>query len=55
MMWEVAFGDEFDGEFEALPQPVQDELLASAKLLGVFGPRWDGRTRTPCTTRRSRT
>ncbi|ESY65962.1 MULTISPECIES: type II toxin-antitoxin system RelE/ParE family toxin [Mesorhizobium] len=39
MTWEVVFGDEFDGEFEALPQTVQDELLASAKLLGVFGPQ----------------
>lgn len=38
MTWEVAFGDEFDREFEALAQPVQDELLASAKLLGVYGP-----------------
>ncbi|MER8956132.1 type II toxin-antitoxin system RelE/ParE family toxin [Mesorhizobium sp. M0833] len=39
MTWEVVFGDKFDGEFEALPQTVQDELLASAKLLGVFGPQ----------------
>jgi hypothetical protein len=39
MTWEVAFGDEFDEEFEALPQTVQDELLASAKLLGAFGPQ----------------
>lgn len=39
MTWEVVLGDEFDEEFEALPQPVQDELLASAKLLGVLGPR----------------
>ncbi|MER8575480.1 type II toxin-antitoxin system RelE/ParE family toxin [Mesorhizobium sp. M0938] len=39
MTWEVVFGDEFDGEFEALHQTVQDELLASAKLLGVFGPQ----------------
>ena len=38
-MWEVAFGDEFDEEFEELPQPVQDELLASAQLLGSFGPQ----------------
>ena len=39
MTWEVAFGEEFEREFEALPQPVQDELLASAKLIGVFGPQ----------------
>ena len=38
-MWEVAFGDEFDEEFEELSQPVQDELLALAQLLGVFGPQ----------------
>lgn len=39
MEWDVAFGDEFDAEFEALPEAVQDELLASAKLLATFGPR----------------
>lgn len=39
MTWEVAFGDEFDGEFEALPLLVQDELLASAKVLATFGPQ----------------
>ena len=39
MTWEVIFGDEFDVEYEGLPQAVQDELLASAKLLTVFGPQ----------------
>jgi hypothetical protein len=39
MTWQVVFGDEFDEEFEALPRLVQDELLASAKLLGTFGPQ----------------
>ncbi len=39
MKWDVAFGDEFDDEFQALPQTVQDELLACAKLLGTFGPQ----------------
>lgn len=39
MAWNVAFCDEFDEEFEALPQPVQDELLAAALLLETFGPR----------------
>ena len=29
MEWKVAFGDEFDAEFEELPEAVQDELLAS--------------------------
>ena len=38
-MWEVDFSDEFDAEFEALSQPVQDELLASAQLLGLYGPQ----------------
>ena len=39
MTWAVEFENDFDKEFEALPQAVQDELLASAKLLGLFGPR----------------
>jgi len=39
MTWNVAFGDEFDEEFEELSQAVQDELLALAKLLGEFGPQ----------------
>ena len=37
--WKVAFVDEFDPEFEALPEAVQDELLASAQLLVAFGPQ----------------
>lgn len=37
--WKVAFGDEFDPEFDALSAAVQDELLASAKLLARFGPQ----------------
>lgn len=39
MTWTIAFGDEFDSEFEKLPEGVQDELLASAKLLAMFGPK----------------
>ncbi|WP_294314024.1 type II toxin-antitoxin system RelE/ParE family toxin [uncultured Sphingomonas sp.] len=39
MPWKVDFGDELDAEFESLPQPVQDSLLASAKLLAEFGPQ----------------
>lgn len=39
MTWEVALGGEFDGEFDALSESVQDELLASAKLLETFGPQ----------------
>ncbi len=38
-MWEVVFHDEFDPEFEALAIDVQDELLAHAKLLELFGPQ----------------
>lgn len=38
-MWKVRFETAFEAEFMPLPAPVQDELLASAKLLGVFGPR----------------
>lgn len=39
MPWEVAFGDEFDAEFEDLSEAVQDELLAAARLLATFGPQ----------------
>ncbi|GGB51452.1 toxin RelE [Tistrella bauzanensis] len=39
MVWDVIFDDAFEGDFEMVPQPVQDELLASAKLLRVFGPQ----------------
>lgn len=38
MQWEVRFADEFDPEFDELPEIVQDELLARAKLLEAFGP-----------------
>lgn len=38
MPWTVAFADEFDGEFEALPEAVQEELLAQATVLEQFGP-----------------
>ncbi len=39
MSWEVVFADEFDAEFEELTEAVQDELLASAKLLAMVGPQ----------------
>ena len=39
MSWSIAFGDEFDREFGDLVPAVQDELLATAKLLGTFGPQ----------------
>lgn len=38
MKWEVELADEFDSEFDALNEEVQDELLAQAKLLEQFGP-----------------
>jgi hypothetical protein len=37
--WSVAFGDEFDPEFEALHEDVQTEILAVARLLQQFGPQ----------------
>jgi hypothetical protein len=39
MAWTVLFQAEFDIEFQALDQDLQDELLAHAKLLQEFGPR----------------
>jgi hypothetical protein len=38
MHWDVEFHDAFEPEFEALPEEVQDELLAQATLLAQFGP-----------------
>lgn len=37
-MWEVAFADEFEPEFAALGDAVQDELLAQARMIEAFGP-----------------
>ena len=39
MEWQVSLHEEFDSEFDALPNEVQDEMLAHAKLLEQFGPR----------------
>lgn len=39
MSWDARFHPAFDPEFEALPEGVQDELLAQAKLLEAFGPK----------------
>ena len=39
MKWNVLFDKEFDSEFDNLPDAVQDEMLAHAKLLEQFGPR----------------
>ncbi|MCC6365541.1 MAG: type II toxin-antitoxin system RelE/ParE family toxin [Bryobacterales bacterium] len=40
-MWEVEFHRSFDLEFEALPEKVQDAILAHAGLLEQFGPQLD--------------
>jgi hypothetical protein len=39
MEWTVLLADEFEAEFLALPREVQDETLASARLLQHFGPQ----------------
>ncbi|MBT3812190.1 MAG: addiction module toxin RelE [Rhodospirillaceae bacterium] len=36
--WKVSFGDEFEPEFDELSELVQDELLATVKVLNKFGP-----------------
>jgi len=36
--WVVLFHEDFDPEFEALPEDVQDEVLAHARVLQTFGP-----------------
>jgi hypothetical protein len=38
MDWKLEFHAAFEPEFDALPEAVQDELLAHAKLLERFGP-----------------
>lgn len=37
--WEVDFHDDFVPEYHELPRDVQDELLASIKVLEEFGPQ----------------
>lgn len=39
MKWEVEFHRDFDPEFDALTDEVQNELLAQALLLERFGPQ----------------
>lgn len=38
LKWEVAFHEEFDKEFQALDEGLQDELLAHAILVREHGP-----------------
>jgi hypothetical protein len=40
--WEVEFHKDFDPEFDALPDDVQNELRAHALLLEQFGPHSAG-------------
>ncbi len=44
---DVQFYDAFDAEFEDLPETVQDDLLAHARLLEEFGPQLAGRGLIP--------
>lgn len=37
--WTVEIGDEFEPEFNALPEDVRTEILALARLLQQFGPQ----------------
>ncbi|MCY4560212.1 MAG: type II toxin-antitoxin system RelE/ParE family toxin [Chloroflexi bacterium] len=39
MEWIVAFFDEFESEFDAYPEAVQDAILVKAGLLSREGPR----------------
>lgn len=39
MDWEVRFHDEFENEFEAFAEDVQDNLLAAAKAVQIAGPK----------------
>ena len=39
MNWLVAFHPDFEAEFDALLEEVQNELLALASLLETFGPQ----------------
>jgi hypothetical protein len=38
MPWTVLYDDGFEPEFDALPEEVQDEILAQTALLERFGP-----------------
>lgn len=39
MPWMVRNHDAFDAEYDAMPDAVQDELLAVTGLLELYGPR----------------
>ena len=42
MNWTVEIADEFEPEFDALDEDVQNEILALSRLLQHFGPQLDG-------------
>ena len=39
MKWEVEFHEDFEPEFDALPEDVQDEIRALSGALEEIGPR----------------
>jgi hypothetical protein len=39
LAWVISFFDQFDDEFQAMPDPVQDELLTQLNLLAQIGPQ----------------
>jgi hypothetical protein len=39
MSWVVEIGDEFEPEFDELPEDAQTEILAMSRLLQEFGPQ----------------
>jgi hypothetical protein len=43
LSWAVEIGDEFEPEFDALHEDVQNEILALSLVLQQFGPNWGGR------------
>ena len=53
--WVVLFHEDFDPEFEALPEDVQDEVLAHARVLQTFGPTLGDPGSIPSTARITRT
>lgn len=47
MTWEVVFGDEFDGEFEALPRQSKMSYWPRLSCSVCSGPSWGDRMRIP--------
>jgi len=39
LTWHVFLHDEFDAEFNALPEEVQENLLAAASAVQIAGPK----------------